>query len=73
MGGYSRREKKNKEFAENATSSLPVLPSDVSEGDDGLLRYADGTLVKDGLYLAHDGELVMYEGNFESGNVFIDG
>ena len=35
-----------------------------------ILRAADGQKLPDGLYRAEDGELILYEGNFE--NMIID-
>ena len=71
MGGYSRAEERAAEEARRKTDELPLLPDNVTEGEDGLLRYADGGLVPDGLYRRIDGSLFMYEGQFENGMTFL--
>lgn len=71
MGGHSRAEAKAAEEAKRKTGELPLLGDDVSEGQDGLLRYPDGSLVPDGLYRRADGSVFMYEGQFESGMAFL--
>lgn len=71
MGGYSRAEKRNAESAAKATAELPLMPADAVQDEDGRLVTPDGSFVKDGLYRTADGGVIMYEGNFESGNAFI--
>ena len=72
MGGYSRREKAAREHAEHVKASLPLLPNDLYEDDQGLLHYADGTLLKDGSYRTPEGGVMMYEGQMANCLVFTD-
>lgn len=66
MGGYSRRERRNREAAARASASLPLLPEDASKDEDGLLKMPDGSLLPDGVYMCPDGNVIAYEGNYLS-------